>query len=122
MSKKKYETSIISASTILILSAVVLGIGFSQFMGAELLPYLVAVGLSGVLVYLVLDIAASRRDLKILQAEREQVEERLDKHMFSISKAGFTLPPETSSDETLLDDLDITSENLESENQLAPSV
>lgn len=121
MSQRKNEVKLISSSTILILSGVVLGIAFSQFIGAELLPYLVAVGLSGVLVYVVLDIAASRRDLEELAAEREQVEERLDKHMFSISKTGFTLPPANSSDDVEFIEMESAEDESKPDSQLVSS-
>ena len=87
-SQEKFEPKVISSSTILILSGVILGLASSQLAGPDMLPYLIAVGLSGFLVYLILDIAANRRELAALEAEREQVEERFEKHMLSLSHSG----------------------------------
>lgn len=121
MSHHKKEINLISSSTILILSGVIIGVAFNQFIHDGLLPYLVAVGVSGILTYIIFDLAASRRALAILEAEREQVEGRLDKHMFSLTNYGFALPSTDEADQTELVKIEPETPENESADQLVAS-
>ena len=100
MSKQGNEASLISSSTILILSGIILGAAFNQFIHEGVLPYLIAAGVSGILSYVVFSLAASRRALEILQDERKHVEKRLDKHLFSLKHYEFALPPTEEADQS----------------------
>ncbi|MCA8996033.1 MAG: hypothetical protein KDA80_03590 [Planctomycetaceae bacterium] len=86
-SAKFKETSkpLLSASTILILSGFLIGLTVGRVGSSELSPYLLACGLSGCLAYIALDTAAARRAHAAWLKEKEQFEERFDRHMLSVS-------------------------------------
>ena len=94
----EFETrSMLSASTILILSGFLIGLTVGNIVAEELSPYVLACGLSGFLAYIALENAAYRRKVDSIAQEQRQAENRLDRHVMSLSSMGFRLPPSESS-------------------------
>lgn len=93
MTRPPFEPQIISTSTILILSGVIIGMTLSRFASPSIEPFLVIAGLTGILSFIVLDLASMRRTQAALRIEQAQVEDRLDKHMNSLTAIGFDLDP-----------------------------
>ncbi|MFV0444875.1 MAG: hypothetical protein ACK5Q5_14985 [Planctomycetaceae bacterium] len=85
------ERRIISHTTVLILSAFVIGMAAGNTLGTELEPYVLACGLTGIVSFIGLEVAAFRRKIKAIEQEQRHVEGRLDRHVLSQSNAGFCL-------------------------------
>ncbi|MCA9080860.1 MAG: hypothetical protein KDA58_09890, partial [Planctomycetaceae bacterium] len=79
------------------------GLTVGRVVGDDLSPYVLACGLAGCLAFISLDLAATRRLEEEVEDEQRQTEERLDKHVLSLSSIGFTLPQSEES-EILTDD------------------
>ncbi|MCA9053326.1 MAG: hypothetical protein KDA75_05790 [Planctomycetaceae bacterium] len=88
---RRTETRIISVTTILILSAFLIGLTVGNFIGTDLEPYVLACGLSGMLAFIGLELAAFQRKMNALEVNKRIVEDRLDRHILSQSSAGFNL-------------------------------
>lgn len=91
MAESTHESQIISPSTIFILSGTLMGMTITQVVGQDFSPYLIAAGLSGFMAFIVLDLAATRRAQVALRTEQKQMEQRLDKHMTSLTGMGLSL-------------------------------
>jgi hypothetical protein len=94
--KPTREVQIISVSTVLILSAFLIGLAVGNVIGTELEPYVLACGLAGMLAFLGLELAAYHRKVLAIEEEKQRMEERLARHVLSQSAAAFTLPPVTA--------------------------
>lgn len=86
---KKHETialgsSMISTSTILILSGFLIGLSIGQGAADEISAYVMACGVAGLLAFIVFDTANARRMLELERRDREQVEDRLSKHVHGL--------------------------------------
>ena len=86
---KKHETialgsSMISTSTILILSGFLIGLSVGQGTGNDISAYVMACGVAGLLAFIVFDAANARRQLELERRDREQVEDRLSKHVHGL--------------------------------------
>lgn len=90
---RRSEVQIISLTTILILSAFLIGMCVGNFIGTELEPYVLACGLSGILSFIGLELAAFRRKMVAMEEEKRHLEDRLDRHVLSQSSGGFAIPP-----------------------------
>ena len=90
---KKKDSHLVSPSTILILSGFLVGITIGRIVGSELSPLVLSSGLAGFVAYLALDVAATRRMENRVHEEIQHMEERLDKHVLSLSSVAFKLPP-----------------------------
>lgn len=115
--EKKTSDSLLSTSTILILSGFLIGVTVGKLAADELSPYFLSCGLAGFLAFIALDIAATRRAEESANAEKRQMEERLDKHVLSQSSISFQLPEpvETVAEQSDIDaDLKAASEILSS--------
>lgn len=86
------EHAILSTSSILILSGFLVGLTVGCEIGDDLSPFVLASGLAGFVAYLGLDVVATRRREEMVAAEQRQMEQRLDKHVLSLSNLGFVLP------------------------------
>ncbi len=89
----RQEPPLISASTILILSGVLIGMSVERMVGNDLSLYVLSCGLAGILAFVALDLAATRRKEQQLESEQRHAEDRLDRHVLSLSTITFTLPP-----------------------------
>ncbi len=89
----KSEQSLISTSTILIISGFLIGLTVGKIVAEDLSPYVLSCGLSGFLAFIALDLARVKREESEALEEQLIMEERLDKHVNSLSSIGFTLPP-----------------------------
>ncbi len=87
------EVQVISVTTILILSAFLIGIAIGNVIGTDLEPYVLACGLAGMLAFIGLELAAFHRKMLALEEEKRHLESRLDRHILSQSSASFSLPP-----------------------------
>lgn len=96
---KQREQTILSTSTILILSGFLIGLSVGKMVAEDLSPYVLVCGLSGFLAFIALDEVAARRRDEQWQEEQQQREDRLDKHVHSLSSFSFTLPPPAVEDE-----------------------
>lgn len=85
------EASVISLTTILILSAFLIGLAVGKFMGTELEPYVLACGLSGILSFIGLELAAFRRKMIAMEEEKKHLDDRLARHVLSQSSGGFSM-------------------------------
>lgn len=83
------EAPLVSVTSILILSAFLIGMAVGNVLGTELEPYVLACGLSGLLAFIGLELAAFRRKIQALEEEKRHIEHRLDRHILSQSNAGF---------------------------------
>jgi len=90
---KRREKPLISVTSILILSAFLIGMAVGNVVSADLEPYVLACGLSGILAFMGLEMAGLRRRLEQVEAEKRHLEGRLERHVLSASNAGFVLPP-----------------------------
>jgi hypothetical protein len=86
------ETRIISVSTVLILSAFLIGMATGNVIGSDLEPYVLACGLAGMISFIGLELAAFRRKMNAIEEHKRIVEDRLDRHVLSQSSGGFTMP------------------------------
>ena len=50
------------------------------------------------------DVASTRREEDAVEDEKRQAEERLDRHVLSLSSIGFTLPPQEDEEARLSDE------------------
>ncbi|MCA9090377.1 MAG: hypothetical protein KDA90_17290 [Planctomycetaceae bacterium] len=89
----RQEPPLISASTILILSGVLIGMTVERMAGNDLSLYVLSCGLAGILAFVALDLAATRRKEQQAESEKRHAEDRLDRHVMSLSSITFTLPP-----------------------------
>ena len=89
----RQEPPLISASTILILSGVLIGMTVERMTGNDLSLYVLSCGLAGILAFVALDLAATRRKEQQAESEKRHAEDRLDRHVMSLSSITFTLPP-----------------------------
>ncbi len=94
---RRSEVQIISLTTILILSAFLIGMCVGNFIGTELEPYVLACGLSGILSFIGLELAAFRRKMVAMEEEKRHLEGRLDRHVLSQSSSGFSMPQSVKS-------------------------
>lgn len=90
--KHSREVQIISVTTILILSAFLIGMAVGNVIGTELEPYVLACGLAGMLAFIGLELAAFHRKMLALEEDKRHLEDRLDRHVLSQSSSGFALP------------------------------
>ncbi len=95
--KKKGETQIISASTILILSGFLIGLTVGKIVSESLSPYVLSCGLAGFLAFIALESQGTQREEKIDQDEKVHVQTRLDRHVLSLSSMSFKMPDESDS-------------------------
>lgn len=107
--KKKGETRIISASTILILSGFLIGLTVGKIVNESLSPYVLSCGLAGFLAFIALEFTGTQREEKSDYEEKVHVQGRLDRHVMSLSSMSFRMPDETdsSSSASLLDPADL---------------
>ena len=92
--ERKYrDKPLISVTSVLILSAFLIGMAVGNVLAAELEPYVLTCGLGGLLAFLGLEMAGLRRKLAQVEVEKRHLETRLDRHVHSQSNAGFVLPP-----------------------------
>lgn len=89
---KRTESYLISVTSILILSAFLIGMAIGNNLGTELEPYILACGLSGLLAFIGLELAAYGRRVQAIEDEKRHIECRLQRHVMSQSQAGFSLP------------------------------
>jgi hypothetical protein len=90
--KQSREVQIISVTTILILSAFLIGMAVGNVIGTDLEPYVLACGLSGMLAFIGLELAAFHRKVLAIEEEKRHLEDRLDRHVLSQSGGGFVVP------------------------------
>ncbi|MEZ6058536.1 MAG: hypothetical protein R3C01_17685 [Planctomycetaceae bacterium] len=95
----------LSASTILIISGFLVGLTVGKIVAEEISPYVLSCGLAGFLVFIVLDQTANRRVVELQEQEKNQMEERLNRHVNSLSSVGFTLPPAKNNLQELAEEL-----------------
>ena len=95
--KKKGETQIISASTILILSGFLIGLTVGKIVSEDLSPYVLSCGLAGFLAFIALESAGTQREEKSDYDENVHVQGRLDRHVMSLSSMIFKMPDEADS-------------------------
>ena len=95
--KKKGETQIISASTILILSGFLIGLTVGKIVSESLSPYVLSCGLAGFLAFIALELTGTQREEKIDHDEKVHVQTRLDRHVMSLSSMSFKMPNEGNS-------------------------
>ena len=95
--KKKGETQIISASTILILSGFLIGLTVGKIVSESLSPYVLSCGLAGFLAFIALEFTGTQREEKIDHDEKVHVQTRLDRHVMSLSSMSFKMPDEADS-------------------------
>lgn len=91
--KQSRDVQVISVTTILILSAFLIGLAVGNVIGTELEPYVLACGLCGMLAFIGLELAAFHRKMLAIEEEKRHIEDRLDRHVLSQSSSGFALPP-----------------------------
>ncbi|WP_417848013.1 hypothetical protein [Thalassoglobus sp.] len=107
MSRSDQERPVISNSTILILSSFLIGMAANmfthEFVSEELSPYLLAGGFSGVIAFYALDLISVRRSHAAMMLGQNQVEDRLDKHMSSLTSVGFTMDDVSSKEMNAID-------------------
>lgn len=104
---KLHDRPLLSASSILIVSGFLIGLTVGRIVGEDLSPYVLSCGLAGCLAFISLDMAATRRDEDAVEEDKRQQEERLDKHVMSLSSIGFTLPPAQEEDMRVLADKEL---------------
>lgn len=76
-----HDRSLLSSSTILILSAFLVGLAAGGAAGSELSPYVLACGAAGLVSFFALKTVARRRHEKSVEQEQRHVEDRLDRHI-----------------------------------------
>jgi len=96
---------ILSASSILIVSGFLIGLTVGKVVGAEISPYVLTCGLSGFLAFIAFDVSSTRRKEDAIQRDQEMMEEKLDKHVLSLSSISFELPPPEKDEEFLFEEL-----------------
>jgi hypothetical protein len=73
--------SLLSASTVLILSAFLIGTSLGGFLDSELSKCVLLSGLAGVVAFIALEILAFRRRQRAIQDDQKLVEDRLQRHV-----------------------------------------
>lgn len=96
--KATEERALISTTSILILSGFLIGVTVGKLVADDLSPYVLACGLAGLLAYIALDIAATRREEEAAEEEIRYMHGRLDRHVMSINSAGNGSVPPLSQD------------------------
>ena len=86
------DRPLISNATILILSGFLIGLTVGKIVAEDLSPYTLSCGLAGLVSYIALEHVAARRRAEEEFVERAQNEDRLEKHVLSLSSVGFSLP------------------------------
>ncbi|MEZ5941840.1 MAG: hypothetical protein R3C18_10630 [Planctomycetaceae bacterium] len=102
--RNRFARPVLSATTILILSGFLIGLTVGRVVGEDLSPYVLSCGLAGCLAFMAFDVAGTRREEDAVAEEKRQAEERLDKHVLSLSSIGFTLPPQEDEEARLSDE------------------
>lgn len=92
--RKKQESQLVSTSTILILSGFLIGLTVGKSVTDTLSPFVLDCGLAGLLAFIALEFASSRREEEEAQEEQDQIQSRLDRHIMSISHSGAVHPEE----------------------------
>jgi hypothetical protein len=87
------ERSLLSTSSILILSALLVGVSSIGVGGREFAPYVLICGMAGFIAFLGLELSGDRRRIEALEQEQRNIESRLDRHVRPSSNPVFTLPP-----------------------------
>lgn len=87
------KPELISNSTILILSGFLIGLTVGKIVSESLSPYVLSCGLSGFLAFIALEFTGTQREEKAAHEEQVAVQNRLDRHVMSLSSVSFTLPP-----------------------------
>lgn len=72
---------VVSATSILIFSVFLIGITIGQGIGEELSPYVLSCGLAGMLAFMGLDLAQTRRRERELLRERREMVARFNRHL-----------------------------------------
>ncbi len=103
--KKKGETQIISASTILILSGFLIGLTVGKIVSESLSPYVLSCGLAGFLAFIALEFTGTQREEEEAHVEQVHVQGRLDRHVMSLSSISFTMPGDHQSSNSRKSDL-----------------
>ncbi|QDT35577.1 hypothetical protein [Thalassoglobus polymorphus] len=107
MSRSDQAPPVISNSTILILSSFLIGMATNmfthEFVSEELSPFLLAGGTSGVIAFYALDLTSTRRSHAAIMLEQNRIEDRLDKHMNSLTSVGFTMDDVSSKEMNAID-------------------
>lgn len=89
---RREKPELISNSTILILSGFLIGLTVGKIVNESLSPYVLSCGLSGFLAFIALEFTGSQREEKAAHDEQVAVQNRLDRHVMSLSSISFTLP------------------------------
>ena len=89
---RRQKPELISNSTILILSGFLIGLTVGKIVSESLSPYVLACGLSGFLAFIALEFTGTQRDEQAAHEEQVAVQNRLDRHVMSLSSVSFTLP------------------------------
>lgn len=84
--------SLLSASTIVILSAFLVGVAVGEVGGPDFSPFVLMCGLCGFVTFIGLRLSSRRRRSEALEQEIRQVENRLDRHVKPAGGVGFVLP------------------------------
>lgn len=92
--RKNHESHLVSTSTILILSGFLIGLTVGKTVADSLSPYVLDCGLAGLLAFIALEFAGTRREEEEAQEEQVQIQSRLDRHVMSISHSGPIHPEE----------------------------
>jgi len=92
--RKNHESQLVSTSTILILSGFLIGLTVGKTVAASLSPYVLDCGLAGLLAFIALEFAGTRREEEEAQEEQVQIQSRLDRHVMSLSHPGAAHPEE----------------------------